>query len=277
MNKLQQNIAIAKETLEILEKEKYLVSDTEIKLEGTKIKKVLIYPEHCEFCSKLNYNAGKTARITVTNENSFSAAKKLSSLSKDKTVNTAVLNFASAINPGGGFESGINAQEEYLCRCSTLYSSIGNDIANEMYRHNSDCRNPAYSSFMLYSPFVTVFRDQDEKLTKDCFNVSVISAAAVNVYTASKSMSKEEIKIITEKRIDRIFKIAAENHIDNLVLGAWGCGVFGNDPKDIAEYFYNSIYCNGYIHLFDNIAFAILDSSGNGKNLTAFKEKFPVK
>ncbi|MGF7535574.1 TIGR02452 family protein [Bacillus mexicanus] len=147
------------------------------------------------------------------------------------------MNFASAKNPGGGFLRGSNAQEESLARSSGLYVSISTQ--QKMYEESKKCKNAMYTDYMIYSPDVPVFRDDDGGLIEP-YNVSFITSPAVNtgiVKSRDKHITQYHIDIVMKKRIEKILAAAIVNGHKHIVLGAFGCGVFKNSPEIVAKYF----------------------------------------
>lgn len=146
----------------------------------------------------------------------------------------ACLNFASAKNPGGGFLGGSQAPEASLARSSGLYACIspmeGYDAANR------SCGTPLYTDHMTYSPGVPVFRDDAGRLLDEPYLVSFITAPAVNAGAVSKNRPAEvpQILPVMRRRAEYTLKVALDNGEKHLVLGAWGCGVFRNDPAGVA-------------------------------------------
>ncbi|MYS47844.1 TIGR02452 family protein, partial [Streptomyces sp. SID5998] len=112
-----------------------------------------------------------TTSIEVTGESSLAAARRL-------TGPVAVLNFASARNPGGGYLNGAQAQEEALCRASALYTCLLG--AREFYDHHRAHRDPFYSDRVIHSPAVPVFRDDHGQLLDEPFTAGFLTAAAPN-------------------------------------------------------------------------------------------------
>jgi len=154
-----------------------------------------------------------------------------------------ILNFASAIKPGGGFLNGAQAQEESIARSSTLYRTLTTDAARPFYRlHNEDPSNYFYTHSIIYSPNVEVFRDDDGELIEP-ISVDVISCAAVNAREVFKSREdlqmgramEGQIKSVMEDRMARILYLFEEKRIRNIVLGSFGTGVFGNDVDVVAR------------------------------------------
>jgi uncharacterized protein (TIGR02452 family) len=192
-------------------------------------------------------------------------------------INTQVgcLNFASAKNPGGGFLGGAQAQEESISRASALYPSLIKHF--EMYEYNRSKNTYLYSDYMIYSPEVMVFRDDNNTLLVNPYKVSFVSSPAVNV-GAIKQNNISELALVEKtmlQRIDKVLAVFVANGIENLVLGAWGCGVFQNEPKDIARYFTHFLLNNGkYSKAFKSILFAVLDRSKEQENILAFKNAF---
>ena len=202
-------------------------------------------------------------KITVINSDSYAAAKKLNG--------ALVMNFANAHQPGGGFRTGASAQEEGLCRCSTLYQSITSGKAKEMYTYNNTHMSKVESDYMLISKDVLVFRDEHLNLLEVPFKTSVITMPAPNRYGAAFFASSELIEKTFRRRIEIMIKAAMERGYKNLVLGAWGCGAFGNKPAEVAGYFKEIIVDKGYGRSFDEICFAIYGSE-DGRNITAFRK-----
>ena len=163
---------------------------------------------------------------------------------------TAVLNFASYNNPGGNFINGSKAQEECLCHESYLYNVLKGRIGYYKINHKNKNRS-LYTDRALYSPNV--------RFTKECKDVfcDVITCAAPNKTAAQKycNVSDEENSKVLKERIEFVLKIAQDNGVDNLILGAYGCGVFGQDPLEVAKIFKEFLL--GKYKCFNKVIFAI--------------------
>ena len=150
--------------------------------------------------------------------------------SKD-TGKVAALNFASFKNPGGMFLAGSKAQEECLCMDSTLYPVL-NSFRGTYYEPNKKLLNRSlYTDRALYTPDV-VFENEECTVKAD-----IITCAAPNKYAAQKyqKVSDEENEKVLINRLLFIRDIVADQGVDTLILGAFGCGVFGQDPQQVAE------------------------------------------
>ena len=202
-------------------------------------------------------------RIEVTNETTFRAARRLF----DEGRNAVSLNFASATNVGGGWLNGARAQEEYLCRNSILAQCIG--AQHEFYNYHREHRAPRYSDMMLYSPAVAVIRDEFDHLCAP-WPSSIITAAAPNL-GHGMSMPLGELRDLWRQRIARVLDIALANGYESLVLGAWGCGAFHNDPTMVACAFADVI--EKYDGQFELLEFAVLDIGGKQGNFEAFEKQ----
>lgn len=265
------NIQIARETLTIIKEKRYAVSGKEIPLSDIDVEKVMVYsPADGEKLLKkdISDKQGEMCAFSVVNKDSFEAAKGFD--------NPFVMNFANAHNAGGGFELGANAQEEALCRCSTLFASISSGAAKEMYRYNNTHISAVESDYMLLSPEVCVFRDQKGQLTEDYFTAAVITVPAPNRRGAALFAPQKLIAETFIRRIRIMLKIAAENGYRNLVLGAWGCGAFGNKPEAVAEYFHQVLIDEEYGKCFDNVCFAIYGRT-DSRNFAVFNGVFGHK
>ena len=263
------NIAIANETIRITKDGKYSLNGKEIIFPDVDTEDViLISPSDGEdlLADKMtDLKNEKICNISIVNKDSFEAGRQY-----DEAL---VMNFANAHNPGGGFKLGANAQEETLCRCSTLYESITSKKASKMYIHNNTHPNMVESDYMLLSPNVVVFRDEKYNLLNEPVLLGVITAPAPNRYGAALLASDKLIEDTFLRRIRITLAAAAKYGYINVVLGAWGCGAFGNSPNKVAEYFRQVIIEEDYGRFFDEICFAIYGSE-NGKNINAFRECF---
>lgn len=209
-----------------------------------------------------------SAKISVYNQDTCECAKRFIN-----SGHTSILNFASARHIGGGFLTGAMAQEEAICRNSTLYASISSDTAKEYYTYNNkhSSSQPMYSDYIIFSPYVEVIRDSKGNLLDKPYNVSAITSPAVNVHKA-RNCTNVEISQCMLQRAEYILKVAIINHVDNLILGAWGCGVFGNNPEDVAQQFKYLLFKKHYANCFNNVSFAVFDR--NGSNFQAFYDTF---
>ena len=263
------NIQIAKETMKITAEKKFEINGKTIHLPEMDFQAVEVFsPIAGE--ELLSWNIAESfgeqmCRISVVNKDSFQAARRLE--------NPFVMNFANAHGPGGGFLLGANAQEEALCRCSTLYASITSKAASEMYVYNNTHLRSVESDYMLLSPSVCVFRNEKYELLEKPFHAAVITVPAPNRYGAALLASGKLIEETMVRRIRIMLRIAAKKGYRNLVLGAWGCGAFGNKPQDVSGYFYQVLVEEAYGRCFDEVCFAIYGSV-DGKNITAFRERF---
>ncbi|MBM6386300.1 MAG: TIGR02452 family protein [Paenibacillus sp.] len=211
------------------------------------------------------------AKIEVTGETTLAAASRL--VVDEGRTDVVCLNFASAKNPGGGFLGGSQAQEESLARASGLYPCISQ--MNEMYDHNRKLRTCLYSDYMIYSPGVPVIRDDEDRLLAQYYTTAFITAPAVNagVVKEREQADDQQIESVMKERIRYILDVAATNGHRTLVLGAYGCGVFRNDPVDVARYFHEVLVQENFRQSFDQIVFAVLDRSAGQRIIKAFQEQ----
>lgn len=182
----------------------------------------------------------------------------------------AVLNFASFHNPGGKFLEGSKAQEECLCHESTLYNVLNQHRG--FYETNGKHKNRnLYSNRALYSPEITFLRD-----SQIC-SCDVITCASPNRSAAERiGVTEAENSNALRSRIRFVLGIAEDNKVDTLILGAYGCGVFGQDPKEVASIFKEELMDPENHYGFTNVIFAIIPGLyGNmAQNLIAFTETF---
>jgi uncharacterized protein (TIGR02452 family) len=212
-------------------------------------------------------SASPTA-FEVENETTLEAARRLAAAG----LRVVALNFASARHPGGGFLNGARAQEESLCRSSGLYACLS---GHTMYSYHAPTPGGFYSNYAIYSPDVPVFRDDDGHLLDEPYLCAFITAPAVNAGVYLKDHKPQRVGVVrTEmaERVRKVLAIAAGNGHDAVVLGAWGCGVFKNDPEVIAELFREALVTR-YMGVFARVSFAVLDSSDRG-TIRPFEQRF---
>lgn len=210
--------------------------------------------------------------IQVTFESSLGAAERL--IVREKRSDTLCLNFASAKNPGGGFLGGSQAQEESLARASGLYPCLVQ--MEEMYQYNRQLKTCFYSDYMIYSPDVPVIRNEADELLDEPYLLSFVTAPAVNAGVV-REREPENVSLIAtvmKERIRKVLRLAAMHEKRTIILGAYGCGVFRNHARDVADYFAQVLLQEEYAQLFDQIVFAIYDHSARQENLRAFQERF---
>ena len=197
-------------------------------------------------------NEKKFNYLEIWETDTVNAIKEAVSEFPDSKI--AALNFASFKYPGGGFLKGSSAQEESLCHKSILYNILRRQ--EDFYGENKNLINRGlYWNRAIYSPNV---------LFEDSYNCDIITCAAPNKKEAERNgVTDEENTNALKERISFILDIAAKNKVDILILGAFGCGAFGQDPNEVKKIFMK--LSNNYI--FKKIIFAI----PNGSNLDAFR------
>ncbi|WP_369191378.1 TIGR02452 family protein [Streptomyces sp. R08] len=209
--------------------------------------------------------------IEVTGESSLEAARRL-------TGPVAVLNFASARNPGGGFLNGAQAQEEALCRASALYTCLLE--ARGFYDHHRAHRDPFYTDRVIHSPAVPVFRDDKGRLLDEPYTAGFLTAAAPNAGVVLRTAPERaaELPRALAVRAERVLETAVAHGYRRLVLGAWGCGVFRNDPAQVAGAFHALLGPGGrFAAAFEHVVFGVLDRTPGATVRDAFLRTFPER
>jgi len=222
----------------------------------------------------------ETAKVVVSKKRSFEAA---GAYKKDKV---AVHNFASALRPGGGVVNGANAQEECLCRCSGLYDNLSTQHMWEgFYAPHRRMQDPLHNDDIIFTPGVVVFKSDtaDPVLLaeENWFSVDVITCAAPDLkgqpgISYSSGDDRKTVRItdiglmeLHEKRLRRILDVAVSEGDEVVILGAFGCGAFGNDPMVVAGAARNVL--PDYLHAFKTIEYAVYCGPGNDRNYKVFE------
>jgi uncharacterized protein (TIGR02452 family) len=204
----------------------------------------------------------RCTRIQVCNETTLQAARRL----HDQSLRPLALNFANGATPGGGFLNGARAQEEVLCRSSALHATL---VRDPMYAYHRGLGEPTSSDWIILSPQVPVFRDDAGSALEEPWLLDVVTCAAPFAPKIGACRSGDLLRT----RIARLLGVAAGFGYEDLVLGAWGCGVFANDPARTALDFRNLLE-GEFSGRFTQVVFAIADWSPERKTLGHFRDVF---
>jgi uncharacterized protein (TIGR02452 family) len=263
--------ALAEHTVTILEEGVYEAPDGEpidITDEIARcVRGTVEYPPDAEL-PELPEPAYET-EIEVRRESSLEAGRRLWGEDEDP----AILNFASAYHPGGGFLSGARAQEESLARSSALYASLREA---DMYAyHERRGRDPMYTNYAIYTPGTPVFREDAGALLSEPWSAGFVTSPAPNagVVLERDPERRDEVSREMRARIEKVLTIMAGRGHRRAVLGAWGCGVFGNDPQMVAGHFADVLE-GPLTGRFERVAFAILDGTDDDRIVGPFEEAF---
>ena len=241
---------------------------------------ISVFQDTLQYCDELDNNSdtkkynfsnitpdpltGLKENISVFNSDSVSALVKYHQSGK-----TCVLNMASHKRPGGGVYNGARAQEECLFRCSNLSSVIDTTLY------------PLEDDEAVYTQNAIFFKDVNYNYMSEVV-CDVVTVAALRLYgvldqngNMSYESSNSEYRNITKNKIRLMLSLAAKNGVKNLILGAWGCGVFKNNPEVISGYFHEILVSECYSGSFNQVIFAVInDENSAGNNYEIFKRKF---
>ena len=256
----------ALEVVDICRKGSYLVSNNEIKF-GDKMfecmKETFYVPASKSYVAPVQFSGLKTfensVKIELTGEKTVDTIFRLRDMQ-----NVGVLNFASARKAGGGFMTGAQAQEESLCLCSGLYSCLTTEEGRKYYAENDKEHFACYTDAMIYSSKVPFFKNsQNQNVDYVCVDVLTCPAINRGVLMGTVNTAKN-IDVYDAKMRDRMFKclcLFKERGCKTLILGAFGCGVFGNHPATISKNWFDLL--SYYDFGFEHIVFAVYDRPPN--------------
>lgn len=201
--------------------------------------------------------------VEVTGESTLEAAGRVGD-------GGAMLVFASARKPGGGFLTGARAQEESIARASALYACLTR--VPEFYAHHRRDPDLRYSDRVIYSPGVPVFRDERGELLDTPYRTAMLTVAAPNLGAIRRNQPGRagSVPAVLHARARRVLEVAAAHGHRRLVLGAWGCGVFGNDPDVVAGAFAAAL---SQVDRFDHVVFAVLERGPHAPTREAFRRR----
>lgn len=271
---------VAQETVAIVQQGEYAVGDETVRLAHA-VKACLAatryYPEGelPPLCDAIlaSPNPGYATTIHVRHETTLAG---VASLFDDGHVPVAALNFASARNPGGGFLNGSQAQEESLARSSALYASLRE--APTYYDRHRAMTSCLYSDAMIVSPDCPIIRDDQGRLLPVPRLATFITSPAPNASAIRENAPHELVEIpdTFHRRARCVLAAAIASGCEHLVLGAWGCGVFGNDPGLVASTFATLLRSPEWQGRFRRVVFSIFDASRDQSVLHAFQRSFPL-
>ncbi len=283
------NVQMLTDTLSVFEKGYYEKNGKRINLKLSKEEREevdVFLPEDIE-----SIDESKRQRIGVigrcgygcVNADSFSVARDrinnsilFSPRSERKVL---VLNLANPVNPGGGVRRGANAQEEDLCRKSSLLLSLESKEAKKYYEYNESLHTYMGSDAIIITPKVEIIKDEKGNLLDNPVIVSVMTCAAPMLIYGMEGMTQTEYEQMVYNRIVGMLKVAAYLGYGVLVLGAFGCGAFRNNAKVVSDLFYKALKefkYNGMVEkdLFQRIDFAVLCRPDNTYNFDEFNRNF---
>ena len=284
------NIQILEDTLSVFKKGKYHKAGKTIrtKLSREQMEECYVYlPDDVqEIMSRKDfehvYVIGRVG-VGCRNIDSFGMAQEQYEwkflFSDKKANNILVLNFANPVNPGGGVRRGAMAQEEDLCRKSSLLLSLESNQAQQYYKYNRSLNTYMGSDAMILTPNVEIIKDVNGELLDESLIVSVMTCAAPMIAQGMEGQSYEQYQELFYNRICGMLKCAAYWGYEVLVLGAFGCGAFGNDAKLVSDLFYKALKEFNYDGMtakdfFRRIDFAVLDRTPGQYNFNEFNRNF---
>ncbi len=280
------------DTIEILEKGYYITDAgkrVNLKLSKQQMMACTVYmPEQLHEMGK-NQNVSHAhiiGRMGVSCENvdSFSLAQKRAKnasivLSNQKEQRVLVLNLANPFHPGGGVRRGANAQEEDLCRKSSLLLSLEGRKAKAYYDYNASLHSYMSSDALIITPNVEIIKDEAGRLLDETTVVSVMTCAAPMLFNGMGGMTQEQYEQLVYKRITGMLNVAAFLGYKLLVLGAFGCGAFKNDAHVVSDLYYRALKNFKYEgmsakDMFYRVDFAVLDRTADQYNYKEFSRNF---
>jgi hypothetical protein len=221
----------------------------------TKFEDIKTVKIHADVLQKIpELRPGENTNIDVWNLSTEVAGKRL----YDAGIYPLILNMANHKVPGGGVRNGARAQEEHLCRFSNLYLHL---TQADPYPY------PLGPKEFLVSRYVDFFYQT--------YRVDVLSMAACIKKDGEEPATETKRLNIMKHKIMNMFEFAVLDGQRNLVLGAFGCGAFHNEPEKIVEFFNKAI--KKYGGYFDNIIFAVIDDHNSNSNYSIFNTKIRRK
>ncbi|MCD7949025.1 MAG: TIGR02452 family protein [Erysipelotrichaceae bacterium] len=273
----QRNIQILEDTLNIIEQDSYTKDTQEVPLHLSyeDMKKIQVFlPDDIELLSKCKMKENNVnCTYSCENIDALTLANNKSQ-NLDNNDKVLVLNLASATEPGGRTRKGANAQEENLCQRTSLLISLESDEAKRYYEYNKALKTRMGSDAIMVSPHVEVIKDTSFEPLDEPFEIAVMSCGAPMIRLGLEGKSQQEYEALLYKRIQGMLVVAASQNYHHLILGAFGCGVYGNDAAVVSDMFYKAIQDFNCNQIFDSIDFAVLCNPKKDYNYQEFCRNF---
>lgn len=288
---MMDNISMLRDTLAILAEGSYYTGGKEVrlKLSPAEMKEISVYlPEDIRRIDSGSDNTHINRScvpvgVSCENTDSFALARALAEKYHDTAEKDArpvlVLNLANPVNPGGGVRRGARAQEEDLCRKSSLLLSLESSAASVYYEYNRSLNTYMGSDAVMITPQVEIIRDEYGKLLPESVTVSVMTCAAPMLTFGKEGMNEQQYRDMLFRRISGMLTLAAHLGYTYLVLGAFGCGAFRNDAAVVSDLFCKAMQEFEYggrklNDCFRRIDFAVLDRTLDQYNYKEFSRNF---
>ena len=265
-------IGVAEETKEISKYGSYSIGSRTFSFNTADNTTIYTDDDFAKLDSMYSQHLNKDARIKLKKEGTVDTVFAVSDRTNSKKV--GVLNFASAYHPGGGFENGAVAQEECLAYCSDLFMKQTGEVGKKFYEINRAYNKPFYTDTMLFSD-VTFFRNSRYELVPFNVRCGVLTCPAVNIGALCTEDVEHGYDIMCE-RMRKILIVFRDKGCKTIILGAFGCGVFGNNPNVVANYWKELLFDEGFIKDFEQVIFSIFDRSATNGNFEIFKKVFSI-
>lgn len=286
----ERNLEMLNDTLSILRRGYYQLNGKRVnlKLSVSQMKEISVFlPDDIQRISKETqfqhvYMSGRVG-ISCENMDSFTLTRKQMEMADillpEGHQPVLVLNLANPVNPGGGVRRGAKAQEEDLCRKSSLLLSLESDMAQAYYNYNKSLHTYMGSDAIMITPQVEIIKDENGELLPESVIVSVMTCAAPMITEGKEGMSEQEYQSMVYNRIMGMLVVAAHLGYQMVVLGAFGCGAFGNDAEIVSDLFYKVMKDFDYNGMklkdfFRRIDFAVMDHSRSQYNFKQFARNF---
>ena len=286
-----ENIAMLQDTLQILKQGSYQFhgNTAPLKLSRTQMEQANVYLprdvqrickakdfEHVHVLGRCGYGCENMDSFTLARKR----AEQFSYNLKQKGAKPIlVLNLANPVNPGGGVRNGAKAQEEDLCRKSSLLISLESENAKAYYDYNRSLNSYMGSDAIMIHPQVEIIKDENSDLLPETVIVAVMTCAAPMLRNGLDGLTQKQYEQLMYNRITGMLKTAAYLEYKHLVLGAFGCGAFRNDAHVVSDLFYKALKEFNFdgmreSDMFRRIDFAVLSRSEEQYNFNEFNRNF---